>query len=1066
MRTLPIVMAAACLYAASHATAQQPVDPSYYADMHWRNIGPNRSGYISAVAGIPGDPTTYYVGTPEGGVWKTTSGGTTWRPIFDGEHVPSIGAVAVAPTDHNTIYVGTGNQSGWSFTAGNGMYKSSDSGKSWTNIGLRGSGYINTILVDPANANVVLVAALGPRAGEGTGPADRGVFRTTDGGRTWARVLPADGASGASELNFDYRDPQIIYATLQAGGAGRGGNAAAPVAAPAQGQAGIFKSTDGGTTWQPIGTQGLPPGTVSFALAVASGTHGQRLYGEVRGGARGGGGGRSGVYRSDDGGKSWTLGTSQIASAGGHIYADPNNPDVVYLMGTSMYRSIDGGRHFESYMGAPSGADIRMLWIDPGNSRRMLSGADQGPTISVDGGETWTPWYNMINGQFYRVSTDNDFPYHVCGPQQDSGTACVLSRSDFGEVRPNDWYPAGGFENGFIVADPLNARFVYTQGWYHVLRRFDRVTSQVSVLYTPTADDRFGGAPPLAFSPQDPHTLYMGSQYLMASSDNAATWRRISPDLTVRDAANDTAVLGRRTGPTVGGGSIQALAPSGVTAGVVWVGTGNGLVQLTRDGGTSWHDVTPPGIAAGAINILDAGHRDAGTAYVAVLSRDNHPHIYRTTDFGKQWQEIVTGIADGAVVRAVREDPVIPGLLYAGTVTSMYVSFDKGDHWQSLQLNLPSTVVSDITIHGSDLVISTYGRGFWILDDVTPLRQAPAATAAATPAFLFQPAVASRIRWDNTQDTPLAAEVTVGQNPPDGAIIDYYLKAPVSGPITLTIAELSGQVIREYSNVAPPADTLMPNVPAYWLLPPTVLSTSAGMHRIAWDLRYPTPPSLPFGYTGNLLDYTEFTLNWHAIPGQTPSLQPVGPLVVPGTYLVTLKAGSASYTQRLMVTADPRVGVPQAALVAQLQLMQRMVAGLAASSDGFTQLQRLRGAIAMLGAQAAGKAGAAEILAAAQSLDATIATIANGPRGGFGPSNRDLARRLTDMEYGDVQPTQSVIDAVESSCHEVDVAMASFRQLQATAIASLNTLLAQARLTQLPSWPAPTTPACGTRRGN
>ena len=1058
MRTF-LVLTAVCLSAPAVVAAQQPVDPSYFAGMRWRNIGPNRSGYISSVAGIPGDPTTYYVGTPEGGVWKSVSGGTTWHPIFDDMHVPSIGAVAVAPSSPNIVYVGTGNQSGWSFTSGNGMYKSTDAGKSWTHIGLPGSGYINTIVINPSNPDVVLVAALGSR--DSGAVVEQGVYRTTNGGRNWTHVLPADGAGGATELNFDYYDPAIVYATITGGGGGRG----APLPAPAAGAAasGIYKSVDGGITWKPIGTQGLPAS--SGAFAVASGTHGQRLYMEVRGGARGAavpGQARSGIYRSDDGGNSWTLGTSQIASAGGHIYADPKNPDVVYLMGTSMYRSVDGARHFESYMGAPSGADIRMLWIDATNSRRMLAGADQGPTISVDNGETWTPWYNMIDGQFYRVSTDNDFPYHVCGPQQDSGTACVLSRSDFGEVRPNDWYPAGGFENGFIVADPLNSRFVYTQGWYHVLRRFDRVTSQVSVLYTPSTEDRFGSAPPLAFSPQDSHMLYMGAQYVLASSDNAQTWHKVSPDLTARAQPVDTAVPGRRSGPVVGGGSLQALAPSSVGAGVIWTGAGNGLVNLTRDGGKSWHDVTPRDIAPGAINILDAGHHDAAVAYIAVLSRDNHPHIYRTTNFGESWQQIVNGIADGAVVRVVREDPVDPNLLYAGTVTSAYVSFDKGDHWQSLQLNLPNTVISDMTVHGSDLVISTYGRGFWILDDVTPLRQMREATAGALGAFLFRPDTASRIRWDNTQDTPLAVEVTVGQNPPEGAIIDYYLKGAATGPITLTISDLAGHVVREFSDVAPPADTLMPNVPAYWLQAPTVMSKAPGMHRIAWDLRYATPPSLPFGYTGTLLDYVEFTLNWHAIPGQTPSLQPVGPLVVPGTYNATLKVAGKSYAVRLVVIADPRVGVPQAALEAQLQLMQHMVAGLGTSNEGFTQLSRLRAALAALPAQVAGKTGASEITAAAQSLDASLPALITGPRG-FGPSNRDLARRLTDMEYGDVQPSPSVIDAAETNCRDIDATVAAARQLQTTNVASLNALLATAQLRPLPATTLPAGNACGPR---
>ena len=649
----------------------------------------------------------------------------------------------------------------------------------------------------------------------------------------------------------------------------------------------------------------------------------------------------------------------------------PNNPDVVYLMGTSMYRSTDGGRHFESYMGAPSGADIRMLWIDPVNSRRMLAGADQGPTVSVDGGETWTPWYNLINGQFYRVSTDYGFPYQVCGPQQDSGTACVLSRSDFGEIRPSDWSPAGGFENGFIVADPLNSRWLYTQGWYHVLRRFDRKTSQVTVLYQPTPQDRFGGAPPLAFSPQDPHLMYMGAQYLLASSDNAATWRPISPT-SPRAPIRPAAPAGGGRGG-VGGGTIQALAPSPVTAGLIWVGTSNGMVQLTRDGGKSWTNVTPPNLPPGAINVLDASHSSAGTAYVALLSRDNHPHIYRTADFGHVWQEIVSGLPDGAVARVVREDPVSPDLLYAGTVTSAWVSFDRGDHWQSLQLNLPNTVVSDMTVHGSDLVISTYGRGFWILDDLMPLREIRQAMAATSTAYLFRPDSASRARWDNIQDTPLPPETTAGENPPEGAIVDYYLKTSVRGPITLKFSDANGRTVREYSDVAPPIDTLMPNVPAYWFMPAVTLATTEGMHRIAWDLRYPDPKILPFGYTGTMLNYVEYTLSGHAIPGQTPRSTVVGPLVPPGKYLATLNVAGRSYSRDVTVVADPRVQATQADLAAQLREEMRMTNGLATSYDAFNQIQSLHTSLGQASAGAAGNPAREQITGAVTSIEDGIA---------------------------------------------------------------------------------------------
>ena len=1033
--------------------AAQQVNPDYYAAMRWRNIGPNRSGYISAVAGIPDDPTTYYIGTPEGGVWKSTSGGTTWKPIFDAQHVPSIGAVAVAPSDHNIVYVGTGNQSGWSFTPGNGVYKSEDAGKTWTSIGLHASGYIGSIIVDPRNPSAVLVAALGGRPGDSGTVADRGVYRTTDGGRNWTRVLPSAGTRGASELNYDFGDPQVIYATLQ----GAGGGAAAP-AAQLRAGAGIYRSTDGGATWNPIDGTGLPAGAVSFPLAVASGTHGQRLYGEVRNGGRGGGN-RGGLYRSDDGGNTWVLGTNQIASAGGHIYADPKNPDVVYLMGTSMYRSIDGGRHFESYMGAPSGADIRMLWIDPVNSRRMLAGADQGPTVSVDAGETWTPWYNLINGQFYRVSTDYGFPYQVCGPQQDSGTACVLSRSDFGEIRPNDWSPAGGFENGFIVADPLNPRWLYTQGWYHVLRRFDRKTSQVTVLYQPTPQDRFGGAPPLAFSPQDPHLLYMGAQYVLASSDNAQTWHPISPDLTARaDQAATPAGSGRGG---VGGGTIQALAPSPVAAEVIWAGTSNGLVQLTRDGGKSWTNVTPPNLPPGGVNILDASHSNAGTAYLALLSRDNHPHIYRTADFGRGWQEIVAGLPDSAVVRVVREDPANPDLLYAGTATSAWVSFDRGDHWQSLQLNLPNTVVSDMTVHGSDLVISTYGRGFWILDDLMPLREIRQAMAASSTAYLFRPDSASRARWDNIQDTPLPPETTAGENPPEGAIVDYYLKTSVRGPITLKFSDANGRTVREYTDVAPPIDTLMPNVPAYWFMPAVTLAKTEGMHRIAWDLRYPDPKILPFGYTGTMLNYVEYTLSGHAIPGQTPRSTVVGPMVPPGKYLATLNVAGQSYTRDVTVVADPRVQATQADLAAQLREEQRMMAGLATSYDTFNQVRSLRAALTLASAGAAGKAAADQIIASVKTIDDGAA----GLQGAIGNANRDLGRYLVDMEVGDGAPAETVIAAIDGACRNIDSALAELRRIEGSA-AQLNVLLKQAQVAAVPAWTPPPGPACGNNNNN
>jgi photosystem II stability/assembly factor-like uncharacterized protein len=1046
----------------------QHVNPSTFAELRWRSIGPPRSGYVSAPAGVPGDPTTYYVGLPEGGVWKTTNGGNTWKPIFDDVRVASVGAVAVAPSDPTVVYVGTGNQSGWSFTTGKGVYKSIDGGGTWTNIGLSRSQYIGGIVVDPRNASNVLVAVLGPRPGGASGAgraggagvdpeaAERGVYRSSDGVRSWTRVLPADGSSGASDVYIDHADPLIAYALLSAGGGAPG----APQAITPG--IGAYRSADGGLTWQPVGGRGLPDGARISALAVASGTHGRRLY-AMAGVGGGRGAGNRALYRSDDGGETWMLGTRQLASAGGKIYADPQNPDVVYLMGTAIYRSIDGGQHVSAFWGAPSGADPRFLWIDPTNSRRMIAGVDQGPAISMDGGKSWTPYYGLTNGQFYRVSTDHDFPYHVCGPQQDSGTACVVSRSDFGEIRANDWYPAGGFENGFLIADPLDKRYMYTQGWYHVLRRYDRTTGQVVVLYQPGPEDRFGGAPPLAFSPQDPHTLYMAGQRVLASNDRGRTWRAISPDLAAPPGVPIQPFAGGGgVGAPAPGGSIQSLAPSTVAAGLIWVGTSTGLIHVTRDNGRTWANVTPPNLPPAAINVIDASHSNAGTAYIALLSRDAHPHIYRTSNYGQSWQEISSGLTDGEIVRVVREDPVDSNLLYAGTVTSVWISFDRGDHWQSLQLNLPATVVSDLTVHDNDLAISTYGRGFWILDDVSPLRQARAALASNAPAFLFRPAPASRARWDNTQDTPLPPEMVVGENPPEGAILDYYLGAPTSGTVTLTINDTSGGLIREYSSVAPPPDTTMGNVPEYWLAPPVVLPTTAGMHRVAWDLRYPDPPTLNYGYSGNPLDYREYTLSWHAIPGRTPRTTMVGPMVLPGTYTAKLTVDGRSYTQPVTVVQDPRVTIAASALAAEFHLQQRMVAGIAATYHAVNYIQQLRSALATRMTEAANNAAGAQIATAVQALDTALAPLATGPSS-LGIAHRDLGRRLNDLLVGDVEPTSSVIAGADEPCRAIDNALDGLRRLEATSATDLNTALARAGLAVLPAWTPPAAPACGPR---
>jgi photosystem II stability/assembly factor-like uncharacterized protein len=1068
LRATVLLAATAVTFAIGAPSAQQ-IDQAFFAGLRWRSIGPPRSGYVAAPAGVPGNPNTYYVGLPEGGVWKTTNAGVTWKPIFDDVHIASVGAVAVAPSNPNVVYVGTGNQSGWSFTAGKGVYKSTDAGQTWTSAGLVTSEYIGGLVVDPTNADRVLVAAIGPRAaGGGRGaaapvsPADpdaeRGVYRTTDGGKTWTRVLPANGMAGATDIYMDYQDPQVVYALLGGGGFGA---APQPTTTPGTG---AFKSIDGGATWQPVSGRGFPDGARIQSFAVSSGTHGRRLYAvAVVGGGRGAGANR-GLYRSDDGGDNWTFGTRALASAGGKIYADPQNPDVMFLMGTSVYRSTDGGRHVASYWGAPSGADPRFLWIDPTNNKRMIAGVDQGAAISVDAGETWTPYYGLVDGQFYRVATDYDVPYHVCGPQQDSGTACVASRSDFGEIRPYDWYPGGGFENGFLIADPSDTRYMYTQGWYHVLRRFDKRTGQVIVLYQPGPEERFGGAPPLAFSPQDPHTLYMASERVLRSKDRGETWEPVSSDLAAvagGSAAAAAVAGGGGVGAPAAGGSITTLALSAKSADVIWAGTSTNLIQVTKDGGKTWTNVTPPNLPPAGINVIDASHADAGTAYAALLSRDGHPHIYRTANYGQTWDDISSGLRDEGTARVVREDPKDPNLVFAGTVTGIYVSFDRGSHWQPLQLNLPTTVVSDITVKENDLVISTYGRGFWILDDIAPLRQARAILNARTAPFFFTPAPASRIRWDNTQDTPMPPEMIVGENPPEGAILDYYLPKPASS-VKLTISDQSGAVIREFTNVAPPPDTTMPNVPEYWIMPPTVLPTGAGMHRVNWDLRYPDPPSLNYGYSGNALEYREYTLNWHAIPGKTYRNTVVGPMVLPGSYVAKLNVDGVTLSQTFTVVQDPRVAISDADLRAQFRLQQRMVAGLDVTFHAITYVQQVREALADRAKGAAGKTGAAQIATPTQALDGALAPLA-ASAGPLGIAHRDLGRRINDQLIGDAKPTASVIAGVDVPCASIDTALDTLRTLQVGQIAELDGLLKRSGLAALPSWTPPAAPACGAK---
>lgn len=982
--------------------------------MRWRLIGPFRAGRVTAVCGVPSQPDTYYIGTPGGGVWKTNDSGRVWKPIFDQEHVASIGALAVPASSPNTVYVATGEQ-----TAGNGIYKSTDAGATWKHVGLENSGIITSLLVDPHNADVVLAGV------QGNLPSgvNRGVYKSTDGGSTWTKVLFKDQTTGVMDMNWAMDTPSTVYAALWQVGAGRG----APVKTGPD--ASIYKSTDEGFTWQLSGVTGLPNANLGrIGVAVAPGTGGKRVYAIMN----------QGLYRSDDGGATWQQSTKDPRVVGSwyfsRAFVDPTNANNVYVSQTSMYRSTDAGKTFESYQGAPSGDDYHVLWIDPGNSKHIIMGVDQGAVISVNGGETWSDWYNQPTGQFYHVSTDSRFPYRVYAAQQDSGTTAVISRSDYGEITFRDWFSVAGFEACFIVPDPGNPNTIFAGGWYGSVVRFDRSTGQYAHVFVAGSKYRTNWDTPLVLSPQDPHTIYFGTQYVLKTTDEGVTWSEISPDLA-EISQNEK----KRPGV------LTVLAPSSAAAGEMWAGANTGVVQLTRNNGATWSRVSPPNVEGGGmIEMIEASPFDAGAAYVTVVPfMGSKPRIFRTHDFGKNWQETITGLPGDAVARVVREDPARKGLLYAGTETGVYFSFDDGDHWQSLQLNLPTSSVRDLTVHGDDLVAATYGRALWVLDDVSALRQMTGATVDDN--GLYKPSAAVRVRWDENQDTPLQAETPAGNNPPDGAVIYYNLKSAPEGEIKLAVYDKKGDLVRSFSSI-PEAESLPPgNAPEYWFAPPEALTKQAGLNRFVWDLHYRHPDTLPYGYYGFLLDYTEYTLPDHAIPGETPRDQPEGPLVAPGEYEIALTVDGKTYRQPLIVKPDPRVHVSQADFDAQLELARQIVSEMGITDKTFRQVADLvknlsdrRKSLESKGATKADLDSVDALLKKLGELETGAKSVA-----GLGPMNRDLGRILTMVESADIRPTQTASAAAGELCADLNKALGMLRQVNGSDVAAVNAILAK-----------------------
>jgi photosystem II stability/assembly factor-like uncharacterized protein len=1025
--------------------------------MRWRQIGPFRAGRVTAVAGIAGNAATYYMGTPGGGLWKTVNAGTTWTPIFDSVPVDSIGAVSVAPSNPNILYVGTGDVSmvGGSVNFGKGVYKSTDAGKTWQHIGLEETEHIGNLWIDPRNPDTVVVAALGRTYSKN---AQRGVFKTTDGGKSWRKVLYKDDVTGAVDLVFA-ADSKTGFVALWEHYTQPGARAAIE----SSGFAGVYKTTDGGETWNQL-AGGLPTGRLG-RIGVAVSPDGRRVFAIVAAGGFGGGGGGGaaggpvgGLYRSDDSGDHWTRSTqdSRVTGSGyfSRVFVDPKNSDIVYVAQTSLYRSEDGGHTFVSYKGAPGGDDNHALWIDPTDGSRMIMASDQGATISMDGGKTWSSWYNQPTAQIYHLSTDTRYPYWVYGTQQDSGAVATLSRGDYGEITFMDWDPIGGYEFGYIVPDPLNPNMVYSGGPSRGVVRIDRGNRQVATISPNVGrnnDLRMATNPPLGFAPQDSHAFYMASQFLMETRDNGIHWKNISPDLTVRPAAPAPATQTseepsaqpglparpraqeqQETVAPMNRNAINTFSLSPVAADEIWAGTNNGVIQFTRDHGANWQNVSPAGLGAFTqISIIEASHFAAGSAYAAVdrhEENDFRPHIYRSRDAGKTWQETVAGIPDGAFVRVVREDPVKRGLLYAGTESAAYISFDDGDHWSLLQLNMPSCSIRDLVIHGDDLVAATYGRAFWVLDDVTPLRQIDR-TVSSSREFLFTPQKALRVRLDLNQDTPIPPEMPAGQNPPNGAVIDYYLASEPAQNITLEILDSAGKLVRKLSTAAEPVrPEPPPNVPDYWIGHPDPLTKRAGMNRFVWDLRYAAPDVLRHEYPIS------------ALYANTPGL-PLGAIVTPGTYKVRLTVNGRTVERPLTVAMDPRVDVTNDSLAQQLSLESRIIALVQTSYEGFRDAQKLR---QVLAADPAFK----EFDQKAQRLQGSDTGFGGGGggRGGrqsptFATLNRSIGSLASVVDGQDAAPTPAMQTAYETSCRELATLTQNWNDMLKSDLATVNSEL-------------------------